>query len=128
MATMKYCLIASAMIFTAFTAAAPSAHAQSRQDFLLVNRTGYDISEIYISPGKADDWQEDILGSDDNLDDGDQKEITFNRVGKACIWDLKVVYEEDDSNAVWHDIDLCKVSKITIRYNKKNDTTSATFD
>jgi hypothetical protein len=122
---MKFFLIASAVLVSAFSTAA---QAQSRQDFTLVNRTGYDISEVYISPGKADDWEEDILGSDDTLDDGDQKEITFKRVGKTCIWDLKVVYDDDDSSAVWHDIDLCKVSKITIKYNRKSDTTSATFD
>ncbi len=124
---MKNIVIALAMLVCAFASALP-AQAQSRQDFLLVNRTGYDISEVYISPSKADDWEEDILGRDDTLDDGDQKEIRFKRVGKTCMWDLKVVYDDDDSSAVWHDIDLCKVSKITIRYNRKSDTTSATFD
>jgi hypothetical protein len=119
--------IALATLAGVLTTALP-AQAQSRQDFLLINRTGYDISEVYISPSKADDWEEDILGSDDTLDDGDQKEIRFKRVGKTCMWDLKVVYDDDDSSAVWHDIDLCKVSKITIRYNRKSDTTSATFD
>lgn len=126
-ACMKNIVIALAMLVCAFASALP-AQAQSRQDFLLVNRTGYDISEVYISPSKADDWEEDILGRDDTLDDGDQKEIRFKRVGKTCMWDLKVVYDDDDSSAVWHDIDLCKVSKITIRYNRKSDTTSATFD
>ena len=125
---MKFVLIATAMLASIFTAVTTPAQAQSRQDFLLVNRTGYDISEVYISPSKADDWEEDILGSDDTLDDGDQKEIRFKRVGKTCMWDLKVVYDDDDSSAVWHDIDLCKVSKITIRYNRKSDTTSVTFD
>ncbi|WP_210208201.1 hypothetical protein [Rhodoplanes roseus] len=99
----------------------------SRQDFTLVNRTGYDISEVYVSPGKANDWEEDILG-DDGLEDGDSVNITFRRAGKTCIWDLKVVYSDDDSSAVWHDINLCQVEKITLRYNRKSDTTSATFD
>ena len=124
--TMKYFLIAAAMLVSAFTTT--STQAESRQDFLLINRTGYDISEVYISPAKADDWEEDILGSDDSLDDGEQREIKFHRVGKTCLWDLKVVYDEDDSTAVWHDINLCEVSKITIKYNRKTDTTSATFD
>lgn len=124
---MKNIAIALATLVCVLTTELP-AQAQSRQDFLLVNRTGYDISEVYISPSKADDWEEDILGSDDSLDDGAQKEIRFKRVGKTCMWDLKVVYDDDDSSAVWHDIDLCKVSKITIRYNRKSDTTSATFD
>ena len=123
---MKYFLIAAAMLVSAFTTT--STQAESRQDFLLINRTGYDISEVYISPAKADDWEEDILGSDDSLDDGEQREIKFHRVGKTCLWDLKVVYDEDDSTAVWHDINLCEVSKITIKYNRKTDTTTATFD
>jgi hypothetical protein len=124
---MKFFLIAAAMISMVATTTT-SAQAESRQDFVLVNKTGYDISEVYISPAKADDWEDDILGSDENFDDDTQREIKFHRVGKTCFWDLKVVYDEDDSSAVWHDIDLCKVSKITIRYNKKSDTTSASFD
>lgn len=106
---------------------ATTALAQSRQDFTLVNRTGYDISEVYVSPGKTNDWEEDILG-DDSLEDGDSANITFRRAGKTCIWDLKVVYSDDDSSAVWHDINLCQVERITLRYNRKSDTTSATFD
>lgn len=106
---------------------ATTALAQSRQDFTLINRTGYDISEVYVSPSKTDDWEEDILG-DDSLEDGERANITFSRAGKTCMWDLKVVYSDDDSSAVWHDINLCQVERVTLRYNRKSDTTSATFD
>ena len=125
---MKFILFASAMLVTVLTSAATPSQAESRQDFTLINRTGYDISEVYISPAKANEWEEDILGSEDNFDDGTQREIKFHRVGSTCKWALKVVYDEDDSSAVWHDIDLCEVSKITIKYNKMSDSTSATFD
>ncbi len=47
---------------------------------------------------------------------------------KTCKWDLKVVYADDNSAAYWRNIDLCTVEKITIRYNRKSDTSSATFD
>lgn len=124
---MKFFLLAAAAISILVPASA-SVQAESRQDFMLVNKTGYDISEVYISPAKANEWEEDILGSDDTPDDSTQREIKFHRAGSTCKWDLKVVYDEDDSTAVWHDIDLCEVSKITIRYNKKSDTTSASFD
>lgn len=40
---------------------------------------------------------------------------------------MKVVYDDDDSSAEWNDIDLCKVSQVTIHYNRKSDKTSATF-
>jgi hypothetical protein len=104
-----------------------AAQAQARQDFVLVNRTGFDISEVYVSPAKRDSWEEDVLG-DDTLEDDDEQIIRFRNTGNICKWDLKVVYEVDDSSAFWQDIDLCTVSKVTIRYNKKTDTTSATFD
>jgi hypothetical protein len=84
-------------------------------------------SEVYVSPGKADDWQNDVLGKD-SLDDGRTANIKFNRASKTCIWDLKVVYADDDWSAVWHDINLCKIEKITIKYNRRSETTSATFD
>jgi hypothetical protein len=104
-----------------------AASAQARQDFDLVNNTGYDVSEVYVSPAMKSDWEEDVLG-DSTIEDGGSKVIRFKNSGSVCKWDLKVVYEEDDSSAVWQDLDLCTVSKVTIRYNRKTDTTSATFD
>jgi hypothetical protein len=105
-----------------------AAQAQNKQDFTLVNRTGYDISEIYISPGKADDWGDDLLeDADDGLEDGKSTPITFTNA-KTCIWDIKVVYDVDDSEAIWHDVDLCKIQKITLRYNKSSGATTAVLD
>ncbi len=104
-----------------------AAWGQGKQDFTLVNKTGYALSELYVSPSDTEDWQEDVLGQD-ILDEGQSVDITFQRATKTCKWDLKVVYEEDDSSAVWSKIDLCSVSRITIKYNKSTDKTSATFD
>ncbi len=118
----------TALVFAALMLfAAPALAAEARQDFALVNKTGYEIKHVYVSPSKSDDWEEDVLGKD-TLDDGDAWNIKFHRSTRSCMWDLKVVYADDDSSAVWHDIDLCEVEKITIRYNRKSDTTSATFD
>jgi hypothetical protein len=120
--------LAIAFSLLMLTALFPSAYAaEARQDFELVNKTGYEIKHVYVSPSKSDDWEEDVLGKD-TLDDGDEWEIKFKRSTKTCFWDLKVVYAEDSSSAIWHDIDLCKVEKVTIRYNKRTDTTSASFD
>jgi hypothetical protein len=100
---------------------------EAKQDFRLVNRTGYELKEVYVSPNKSDDWQEDILGKD-VLEDGKAANIHFSRTARTCNWDLKVVYTDDNSNAVWSDIDLCAVEKITIHYDRKNEVTRASFD
>lgn len=107
--------------------AMPAAAQQARQDFILVNRTGYVLSEVYVSPTKSDDWQDDVLGQD-TLDDGDRVHVRFKRSTTSCRWDLKVVYKIDSSSALWSNINLCDIETITIRYNKNTDTTTASFD
>ncbi len=112
--------------FLAVGAAAP-ANAQGKQDFTLINATGYAISHVYVSPTNTDDWGNDILGKD-VLDVDEAVDIQFPRKGNTCKWDLRVTYDDDDSNVVWHGFDLCKISKITIKYNRKADQTSATWE
>ncbi len=97
------------------------------QDFTLINRTGYTISEVYVSPVKAKDWQEDVLGRD-VLAEGERTEIKFSRSVETCKWDLKVVYEDDNSSAEWGSLNLCEISAVTIKYNRKTEETSATYE
>lgn len=103
------------------------AQAEGRQDFDLVNKTGYEISEVYVSPSKSDDWEEDVLGTG-TLPDGNRIHIKFHRATQTCDWDLKVVYTVDESTAEWEKINLCEVEKITIHYDRKSGVTRATFD
>jgi hypothetical protein len=115
----------SIAVMAAFVGAAQADEA--KQDFRLVNKTGYEIKEVYVSPSKSSDWEEDILG-EGVFGDKEAREIHFHRDVKTCHWDLKVVYTEDSSSAVWTDIDLCTVEKITIHYDRGADKTSASFD
>ncbi len=114
------------MLFAA-ALSVPALAQEGKQDFTLVNKTGYELSAVYVSPSKADDWGDDILGQD-TLDDGLEVDIVFTRAAKTCRWDLKVVYSDDDSSAVWNNIDLCSINKITIRYNRKTDKTTASYE
>lgn len=103
----------------------PAAWAGPHQDFTLINKTGYDLDQVYVSPSNSTDWHEDILGRD-VLGDDETCDIHFSRSEDTCLWDLRAVYT-DNSAVVWEDIDLCAVSFITIRYDEKSDRTSATF-
>src|SRR5580658_6440731 len=109
---MRTTLLALSFGLCALAGATESASAQeAKQDFKLVNSTGYELKELYVSPSKASDWQEDVLGQA-TLSDGGSVEIKFHRAATTCKWDLKVVYTVDSSSAVWSDIDLCTISKI----------------
>lgn len=125
---MKFSLASAFFAATLTMVAAQTTSAQeAKQDFSLSNKTGYELKEVYVAPSASDDWENDILGTG-TLGDGASFDIKFHRANKTCKWDLKVVYTIDNTNAVWKNIDLCSVDKITIRYNKSTDTTTASFD
>ena len=106
----------------------PTAMAQdAKQDFRLVNKTGYEVKDVYVSPTKTDDWGDEVLGRGNRLADGQGVDIHFNPRTRTCRWDLKVVYSDDDK-AVWRDINLCEVDKITLHYDRGANETRATFD
>jgi len=122
---MKSFVLGALAIAVAFVQ--PAAAQEAKQDFTLVNKTGYELNKVFVSPSKSDDWEEDVLGQD-TLANSDSVDIQFHRATKACKWDLKVIYTVDSSSAVWSNIDLCSVDKITIHYDKDRDVTTANFD
>ena len=112
-------LAAVAAIFLAFTGAAVAAD----QDFTLVNSTGFEIDQLFVSPHSSNNWGSDVLGRD-VLPTGRQTDITFPPNTRPCAWDLKVVYS-DGGSASWMNINLCSISKVTLFYNRQTDVTRA---
>ncbi len=106
--------------------AATPALAQGKQDFTLVNRTGYPINEVYVSPHQSNDWEEDVLGSD-VLNSGQYVKISFSRKVRTCKWDVQVIYSDGETSE-WENFDLCKTSKITVFYNRKKGETWAEYE
>ena len=85
-----------------------------KQDFILHNRTGVEIHEVYVSPHTANEWEEDVLGKD-TLADGDSVKITFEDREKHAHWDLKVV--DGKGNSIeWEDLNLVEISEVTLHY------------
>lgn len=119
----KLLLAAAGLALVAVSA--PRARAESALDFTLVNKTGYAITAIYIGPSSSEDWGENIL--DDMLDNGGSATITFHpKAGKIAKWDLRVSWEdEDDPDVFWTGFQLANINKITLKYDRKTNTTSA---
>jgi len=89
------------------------AASQSRLNFELHNETGYEITEVYVSPNTTEDWQEDILGQD-TLPNKESVNIKFSR-SKQDYWDLKVVFK-GGKESVWYKFDLSQITDITISF------------
>ncbi len=84
------------------------------QDFTVVNKTGVEIHELYVTPHNSDDWEDDILG-EDTLANGEEVDIKFSRKEKAKSWDLKVV-DADGNSIEWESLNLLDISKVTLHY------------
>ena len=95
-------------------------------DFVLVNKTGYTLDSVFVSPAKSNDWGDDIMGRD-VVADGEEVLITFHPSEGHSVYDLQVVYD-DGTKAVWPNLKLPHVDKLTIRYDRANDVTTATAE
>jgi hypothetical protein len=119
-------LLAAAALAATMAFAPALGSAQGKQDFTLINKTGFTLDEVYVSASNTDDWEEDVLGRD-TLANGQRVEISFPRGEKACMHDLKVVYD-DGEEAEWDGLNLCEVSTVAISYNRKTGETWAEYD
>ncbi len=119
---MRRFLAASAIIACVSILHSPAALADS-QDFTLVNRTGYQIDEVYVSQSSSRNWGNDVMGAD-ALDNGNKISISFDAPANACRWDMMVKYNDGDK-ATWNNLDLCSIEKVTLYWDKKTQVTRA---
>ena len=105
----------SLLLGLTFAGAAPAS--ASNADFKLVNKTGYQIDSVFVSPAASDSWGDDIMGRN-AVPDGSTVNITFAHGGKACKFDIRVQYNDDDK-AEWSAIDLCEYEKISLYWDGK---------
>lgn len=66
----------------------------------ITNKTGYIIWHLYVSPGKATDWEEDVLGSD-VLPNGSMKRVTLKGY-PSSIFDIRLIDEDGDTYTFWN--------------------------
>lgn len=95
-------------------------------DFVLINKTGYDIENVYVAPTKQKTWGDDIMGRD-VLEDGGSVEITFDPGENTTNWDIYVTWVgyEADEDRFWTGLDLSVISEITLYYDAKSGKTRA---
>lgn len=96
-----------------FALALISAAWAGKQDFILVNRTGVDIAQIFISSAAVDNWEEDLLGEDEILPDGNEVRIHFSSDEDAELWDLRVV-DSDGTALDFQRLKLTEIARVTL--------------
>jgi hypothetical protein len=118
--------LALALAITLSLTAATTVRAQTKLDFVLVNRTGYQIDELYVGPTTSRSWGDDILG-EDSLPDKQSVDISFDRNAATCNWDIKVVYNDGDVSE-FRNANLCRISRVMLFWNRQAGTTRFTTE
>jgi hypothetical protein len=113
-------LLIAALALTAVASVTVNAAQRRNLDFTLVNKTGIDVHEVYLSPTSDDSWGEDVMGKD-ILKSGEKVDITFSSAETECNWDMKIV-DEDKDDIIWTKLNLCTANEITIMYEGKKPT------
>ncbi len=91
---------------------------ESKLNFTLVNKTGYKIDEVYLSPGNTASWGGDIMGVD-VLANNSSVDIVFDPDEDHEWWDMKVVFVDYNEAVIWQNFNLAAIHKITLHWDGK---------
>lgn len=108
-------------LFAAWVLALATAVLAGKQDFLLANQTGVDIAQIFISAADVDNWEEDLLGADEILPDGNEVRIRFSPDESADVWDLRVV-DEEGTAIDFAGLELTGIARVTLKFEDGTPT------
>jgi len=91
-------------------------------DFTIVNKTGYVIKEIFISPASKSKWGNDRMG-EEVLGDSESRLFKFSDKA-SCTQDIKLVFDPSDVEIIVENIDLCSIDKFSVKYNASSKKVS----
>ena len=98
-------------------------------DFTLVNKTGYDIKEVLVGPSATKDWSPDMeILKGRTFKDGATMEVKFHPKATAENWDIKVEWADGSPSEEWLKLNLTKIEKVTLKYDKAADKTTAIIE
>lgn len=95
--------------------------------FVLINATGYPISQMAVSPTDLNMWTPNVLRPPP-IRAGERRHVTFNAPISYCQADMKVGFADDGAPAVWQNLDLCTLTKIKLVYDRMSGITTASYD
>jgi hypothetical protein len=95
--------------------------------FLLINGTSYPIRELALSPRDLNDWGPNVLHAP-AIKAGESRYLVFPASTTDCIADIRVVFADDGSQAVWQYLNMCLLTKIRLRYDRMSGVTTASYD
>lgn len=98
-------------------------------DFTLVNKTGYDIKEVFVGASGTGNWtNEDEVLKGRTFANGNSLDLKFSPKATAEYWDVKVTWADGSGSEEWLKLKLTEIEKATLVYDRAKDETSALIE
>ncbi|MBU1566834.1 MAG: hypothetical protein KJ630_14580 [Proteobacteria bacterium] len=86
--------------------------AASDYSFTLINKTGFEIIDLFFSPASRGDWGEEVL-TVDTIPNKETMRIHVSRKENAEIWDV-LVNDEQGISFKWPNLNLSEISTLVL--------------
>lgn len=114
------------LVVAALALAATPSLAQETS-FLVINGTGYPISQLAVSPTDLNMWTANVLRPPP-IKAGERRQVTFNAPTTYCQADLQASFADGGAPAVWQNLNICTLSRIKLVYDRMSGITTARYD
>ena len=84
----------------------------SEYNFTLINKTGFEIIDLFFSPASRSDWGDEVL-TVDTIPNKEKMQIHVSRKEKADAWDI-LVNDEQGVAFRWPGVKLAEVSTLVL--------------
>ncbi len=114
---MKKLVLLPTILIALLVSLISSQGAELNLDFTIVNKTGYDIKEIYVDEASNNNWTDNIMKGQGNLKNGETFKVEFSPEENSAKWDIKAVYA-DGETAIWTGLKLTDITNVTLFWSK----------
>lgn len=80
--------------------------------FTLINKTGFEIIDLFFSPASQGNWGDEVL-TVDTIPNKEKMKIHVSRKEKALTWDI-LVNDEQGISYKWPDLKLSEISTLIL--------------
>ena len=88
------------------------------RDFWLLNDTGKQITQFYVSPHERIIWGRDVLGLT-TLPNGEGTKITFRPAWpSSCVMDFRIVFDDDTEQVYSQGRNVCQLD--AVKFNPRD--------
>lgn len=95
--------------------------------FLLINSTGYPISQMSISQSDMGMWSPNLLRGP-AIRPGEARQVVIPASQLVCQVDMKLGFADDTPPATWQYLNLCDLRKIQVFYDRYSGVTTARYN